>query len=185
MDQQYFPPHPDTSSSSITSPRGPSSAHFTRQHPSTMSMYNLTQGADGALIYTNPSGVVYFASGKQSNCTLGACPIEISTYGYRPSLPFQSLLIALYFLCALAQSYLGWRYKNWSYMSAMLLGCICEIIGYAGRILMWQNPWNHPGFIIQIGAYLFRTRDVTSLIDFCSQSSLQSDLCSSPPPSMS
>jgi len=35
-------------------------------------------------------------------------------------------------------------------MAAMLLGCIDEILGYVGRILLWQNPWNHAGFIMQI-----------------------------------
>ena len=33
----------------------------------------------------------------------------------------------------------------------MVLGCADEILGYAGRILYYQNPWNAAGFIIQIG----------------------------------
>lgn len=33
---------------------------------------------------------------------------------------------------------------------ALLLGLICEILGYAGRIMSWQNPWSENGFLIQI-----------------------------------
>lgn len=114
-------------------------------------MLNLTQSTDGTLIYTTPSGQVYAASGNDANCTLAVCPVILSTYGYRASLPFSSVLIALYSLCIVAQIYLGFRHKTWSYMTAMLCGCFCEILGYAGRIMMWQNPWNRSGFIMQIG----------------------------------
>lgn len=117
-------------------------------------MYNLTQSPDGTLIYTSPAGVAYTAGGHDANCTISTCPVEISVYGYRASLPFSALLIGLFMLCAAGQTYLGLRYKTWTYMSAMLLGCICEVLGYAGRIMMWENPWNNTGFIMQIGAFL-------------------------------
>ena len=32
----------------------------------------------------------------------------------------------------------------------MVLGCIVEIVGYIGRILMWYNPFSFIGFIIEI-----------------------------------
>lgn len=32
----------------------------------------------------------------------------------------------------------------------MILGCLHEVIGYVGRIVMWNNPWSFAGFIIQI-----------------------------------
>ncbi|KAG9661535.1 RTA1-domain-containing protein, partial [Aureobasidium melanogenum] len=32
----------------------------------------------------------------------------------------------------------------------MVLGCICEMIGYGGRIIMYNDPWNFNGFIMQI-----------------------------------
>jgi hypothetical protein len=31
------------------------------------------------------------------------------------------------------------------------LGCLSEICGYAGRIIMWRNPWDFSGFMLQIG----------------------------------
>jgi hypothetical protein len=33
---------------------------------------------------------------------------------------------------------------------AMILGLICEILGYVGRILSWTDPWYENGFLMQI-----------------------------------
>jgi RTA1 like protein len=109
------------------------------------------QVIDNTPYYTTPGGVVYAAGGDNSNCTISVCPVELSVYGYQPSVPFSALMIALYGLCLIVQSVLGWRYKAWGFAAAMVLGCIDEIIGYAGRILYHDNPWGQAGFIIQIG----------------------------------
>lgn len=106
-------------------------------------------------IYLNPSdGQIYTYGGDNANCTVSACPVEFSVYGYRPSLPFSATLIGLYSLCMAVQIFLGIRYRKWGFMAAMILGCTSEIIGYIGRILYWQNPWAQSGFIIQIGECL-------------------------------
>jgi hypothetical protein len=105
-------------------------------------------------IYVNPeTGLTYYYGGDYANCTVSACPIELSVYGYRPSLPFSSTLIALYGLFIAIQIFLGVRYKKWGFMAAMIMGCIAEIIGYIGRILYYNNPWQGSGFIIQIGMF--------------------------------
>ena len=106
---------------------------------------------DGTVIYITPQGI-YTASGTDANCTESICPVELSIYGYRASLPFSTTVIALYALCMVVQIYFGWRYKTWGYMVAMLLGCVCEILGYVGRSLLWVNPWNYTGFTMQIGS---------------------------------
>jgi len=107
--------------------------------------------ADGDLGVLYPDGRYYVAGGDLSNCTIAVCPVELSVYGYRPTLPGSIALIALYGICALVQVVLGWRYKTWGFMVAMLLGCVDEILGYVGRILYYQNPWGETGFIMQIG----------------------------------
>lgn len=114
--------------------------------------YNLTYTPDGTLVYTQPDGTVYWASGSDANCTISECPVELSIYGYRASLPFSITIISLYAIVAVVQSFLGWRYKTWSYLASMMLGCICEILGYVGRILLWVNPWKKTGFTMQIGS---------------------------------
>ncbi|KAF2152165.1 RTA1-domain-containing protein [Myriangium duriaei CBS 260.36] len=96
------------------------------------------------------NGQVYFAGGKNSNCTIDVCPVELSVYGYRPSLAASGTLIALYAICLVIQLILGFRYRSWWFMCSMILGCFDEILGYVGRILYWQNPWAQTGFILQI-----------------------------------
>ncbi|GAM90470.1 hypothetical protein ANO11243_085140 [Dothideomycetidae sp. 11243] len=90
------------------------------------------------------------ANGNTANCTVAVCPIDLSVYGYRPSLGASGALIGLYVVCLLIQAALGLRYRTWWFMFAMVLGCIDEILGYVGRILYWQNPWGSTGFILQI-----------------------------------
>jgi hypothetical protein len=106
-----------------------------------------------AAIWISPDGTPYTYTGHTANCTVSACPVELSVYGYRPSLPLSSVLIALYAIAAIVQIILGLRYKSWTFMCAMVLGCLDEILGYVGRIILYQNPWNHTGFIMQIGEY--------------------------------
>jgi hypothetical protein len=105
--------------------------------------------SDADYIVVNGTHYIYY--GDQANCTLSACPVETSVYGYRASLPLSGILIALYSLCLVVQVFLGWRYKAWGFMAAMVLGCIDEIMGFVGRILMYQDPWGQTGFIMQIG----------------------------------
>lgn len=86
--------------------------------------------------YTLPDGQVYTWSGSNANCTVAHCPVTLSVYGYRPSLPLSIILIALYAICAIVQLGLAWKYKTWGFCAAMVAGCIDEIIGYIGRIMM-------------------------------------------------
>ncbi|KIX07785.1 uncharacterized protein Z518_02439 [Rhinocladiella mackenziei CBS 650.93] len=106
--------------------------------------------ADNASTFITPDGTVYIGDGDQANCTISVCPVEMSVYGYRPSLGASGALIGLYSVCMIIQIFFGWRYKAWGFMTAMVLGCIDEILGYVGRILMWQNPWDNDSFIMQI-----------------------------------
>jgi hypothetical protein len=102
------------------------------------------------LYYTNSTGAVFIANGDDANCTVSTCPLDLSTYGYRPSLGASGALIGLYAICLIVQLGLGIRYRSWWFMGCMILGCFCEIIGYVGRILYWNNPWDDAGFIMQI-----------------------------------
>ena len=106
---------------------------------------------DGDLYWQTPNGTIYLSNGDgDANCTVFVCPVELSVYGYRPSLPFSSVLIALYGPIIGVHFVLGWRYRSWGYLSAVVLGCVDEIIGYSGRILLYNNPWDSAGFIVQI-----------------------------------
>ena len=94
-----------------------------------------------------PEGVF----GPDSPCHLGNCPLEWSLYTYRPSLAANSTFLALFAIIGLVHIYLGYRWRSWGFMVGMILGCLSEIIGYAGRIMLWNNPFSFVGFMVQIG----------------------------------
>ncbi|RGP75554.1 rta1 like family [Fusarium sporotrichioides] len=90
------------------------------------------------------------AFGSDSPCDLDTCPIDWSLYGYRPSLAANIVFVVLFSLIGIVHVYLGIRWKSWGFMTGMLLGCISEVIGYVGRIMMWYNPFSFNAFMIQI-----------------------------------
>ncbi|KAM0363366.1 hypothetical protein ACHAO7_001665 [Fusarium culmorum] len=90
------------------------------------------------------------AFGSDSPCDLDTCPIDWSLYGYRPSLAANIAFVVLFSLIGIVHLYLGIRWKSWGFMTGMLLGCMSEVIGYVGRIMMWYNPFSFNAFMIQI-----------------------------------
>lgn len=90
------------------------------------------------------------AYGPDANCTLTLCSISDSVYQYRPSLPANSVFIALFGLGMLLHIYQGVRYRTTWFVSCMVLGCVIEMIGYGGRIMLYQNPFSFAGFLMQI-----------------------------------
>lgn len=86
------------------------------------------------------------------NCTKisPACPIEETTYGYYPSLSGNALLASVFGLCAIAQVVLGIRYRFRKYSTLVFLGCIGEVIGYVGRVMLHNNPWSSGAMIMNI-----------------------------------
>ncbi|KAH7159642.1 RTA1 like protein-domain-containing protein [Dactylonectria estremocensis] len=92
--------------------------------------------------------VIYF--GPDANCTLELCDIQWSVYKYQPSLAANVTFIVLYAIAMGTHIFLGVRWRSWWYMIFMMLGCLSEIIGYIGRIILHYNPFSFPGFMIQI-----------------------------------
>jgi hypothetical protein len=83
-------------------------------------------------------------------CTIDTCPIELSVYGYRPSLGGTIFLIIIFSILTIGHVAIGWKYRTWTFMIAMGLGCMWEAIGYGGRYLLHQDPFSDPGFKLQI-----------------------------------
>ena len=86
------------------------------------------------------------------NCTeiTLECPVQVSVYGYLPSLPANAFFVAFFALFCVLNLGLGIRHRTWSYMVALCLGCLTEAIGYVGRLIMRDNPFADSGFITQI-----------------------------------
>jgi hypothetical protein len=79
------------------------------------------------------------------------CDDVRSFYEYRMNLGANAVFLALF-----SVSWLGYAItyavtrRGLAFSVAMLLGTMCEILGYAGRIMSWNNPWDENGFLIQI-----------------------------------
>jgi RTA1 like protein len=100
------------------------------------------------------------------NCTTisPACPVSSSIYGYYPSLGANAFFCAFFGVALLANLLLGIRYKTWTFMIALSLGCLTEAIGYVGRILLHSNPFSNAGFEIQICCLIMAPAFVSAAI---------------------
>jgi len=80
------------------------------------------------------------------------CRVEYTTLGYYPNEGVNIFMAIGYGLCALFTLGIGvWR-KTWGYSIAIGAGCVLEMAGYIGRVLLASNPWNKDGFQLQIVA---------------------------------
>jgi hypothetical protein len=95
---------------------------------------------------TLPGGLI--AYGPNTNCTINLCPVDTSALAYRPSLAASGTFIGLFALAMVIHVSQGIYWKTWGFMVAMLLGCVDEIIGYSGRIMLYYNPFSFGGFLI-------------------------------------
>jgi hypothetical protein len=83
------------------------------------------------------------------------CPVEATIYGYYPSLSTNAFFAGFFGLALLVHLFYGIKYKTWSYMAALSLGCFAECVGYVGRVMMNDNPWNDMAFNIQVVLLIF------------------------------
>jgi hypothetical protein len=88
--------------------------------------------------------------GPDANCTLALCPVESSLQAYRPWFAVQIACMALFGISMIIHIAQGVRYRTWFFASMMAVGCIGEIIGYGGRVMLYKNPFSFDGFIIEI-----------------------------------
>lgn len=79
-----------------------------------------------------------------------SCPVAATTYGYYPVLGGNLFYTVWFGILFLGSLFLGVKSKAWTYTVALGLGTALEALGYVGRILMHQNPWDSGGFKMQI-----------------------------------
>ncbi|KAL9563816.1 hypothetical protein ACKAV7_012058 [Fusarium commune] len=97
---------------------------------------------------TLPNGLVTF--GSDANCTLDVCPLETSILRYQPNISANSIFIGIFGISMALHLFQGIQMQTWGFMASMTVGCILEIVGYAGRIIIHNNPFDFDGFLIQI-----------------------------------
>ncbi|KAF2637508.1 RTA1-domain-containing protein [Massarina eburnea CBS 473.64] len=83
------------------------------------------------------------------------CPVEATIYGYTPSLGWNAFFAVFFGVSALIHLGLGIRYKTWTYMIGVGLGCLAECGGYYGRLMINNNPWDNTGFQVQVVLLIF------------------------------
>ncbi|KAI6087173.1 RTA1-domain-containing protein [Hypoxylon rubiginosum] len=96
------------------------------------------------------SGVPLIPFGPKATCTLELCPIEWSVLEYRPSLGGNIAFICVFAGLLFTHTFIGARWKSWWFMSCMGVGCVTEILGYGGRVMLFYNPFSFAGFMMQI-----------------------------------
>ncbi|EWY89044.1 hypothetical protein FOYG_10021 [Fusarium oxysporum NRRL 32931] len=95
-----------------------------------------------------PGGLISF--GSDANCTLELCPLESSILQYQPNVPANAIFIGVFGLSMALHIFQGIKMKTWGFMASMIAGCILEIIGYVGRLIIHDNPFDFIGFLLQI-----------------------------------
>lgn len=75
------------------------------------------------------------------------CPVSKSFYGYSPSLGPDITLLVLFTMALVGHGVQGWYYRAWGTLIAMSWGCICEVLGYIGRLMMHPNAFNLNGSV--------------------------------------
>ncbi|KAG4221434.1 hypothetical protein PC116_g30090, partial [Phytophthora cactorum] len=85
------------------------------------------------------------------DCTPEICPYDQSFYAYRIDLVPNAVFLALFGVSLIGfLAVFAFTRRGGVFTIAMVLGLICEILGYAGRIMSWQNQWSENGFLMQI-----------------------------------
>ena len=86
----------------------------------------------------------------QSNvgCTVKTCPLSCAQVEYLPTLAGNIVYAVGFGLLLIAQLALGIRYKTWGFMVGMMCGLIIEVVGYAGRVMLHENPFDFNNFIM-------------------------------------
>ncbi|KUJ18266.1 RTA1-domain-containing protein [Mollisia scopiformis] len=80
-------------------------------------------------------------------CTLQTCDLSMASFLYLPTVPGNAIYAAIFGIYVIAQLYFGIRYRVWGYMVAMVLGLVAEIIGYVGRIMLHNSPFDNNDFL--------------------------------------
>lgn len=83
------------------------------------------------------------------------CPVSDTIYGYYPSLGLNAFFTATFAAFAVFHIVVGCLTKRLFLAYVLSVGCIAEAIGYAGRIMLHQNPYGSTAFSMQISCLIF------------------------------
>ena len=79
----------------------------------------------------------------RAKCKADDCPLVLSFWGYRPSVPINTAFAAIFvafMIIVLVQGVWTRRFKK--YTAMMFIGTVMEVIGYVARISAYSEPFN-------------------------------------------
>lgn len=83
-------------------------------------------------------------------CTLETCPKSYATIKYLPSLSGNAFFLTWFSAIFLVQLALGIWKHTWTFLVAMVSGCLLEMVGYAARISMHANIFDFNRFLMLV-----------------------------------
>ncbi|GIZ47662.1 hypothetical protein CKM354_001074700 [Cercospora kikuchii] len=83
-------------------------------------------------------------------CTLETCCLAQSSFLYIPDYAGNLFYTIFFAVFVLPQLVLGFKYKTWTYMIAVILGLGVEVAGYVGRLELNDNPFNNDAFLVYL-----------------------------------
>lgn len=105
-----------------------------------------TNGLTGFNYKSNTGyGNLTILSNRHDLCSLTLCDLTLAHFTYIPSLGGNAFFAASFAVFILLNLLFGTRHKTWGYMVSITLGLIGEVVGYIGRILLHQNPFDPTG----------------------------------------
>lgn len=104
---------------------------------------------------------------RPSLCTLDTCELDLANFNYIPTLEGNAAVAAIFGVLLLVQIFFGVRYKTWGFMSAMIGGLALELVGYVGRIMMHDEPFNNDAFLMSLVCLTIAPAFLTAAIYLC------------------
>lgn len=83
-----------------------------------------------------------------NSCTLQTCCFKQGYVEYPPELAGNVAYLAIFAIFLCLQTGIGLYYRTWGFWTGMVCGLILEILGYAGRIMIRNNPFDLNIFLL-------------------------------------
>lgn len=100
-------------------------------------------------------------------CTPETCCLKQGQLEYIPSLAGNAIYAAFFAIIILPNLWLGIRSKTWSFMTWLVLGLIGELVGYIGRIQLYNNIFDFNAFLTYLIPLTIAPAFITASIYLC------------------
>ncbi|KAF2767944.1 putative RTA1 domain protein [Teratosphaeria nubilosa] len=91
-----------------------------------------------------------FTVTDESQCTLETCCLAQSNFLYIPSYGANLFFTIFFAVAILPQFVLGILYRTWGFAIALIVGLVLEVLGYAARLQINDNPFDNNAFLLYL-----------------------------------